>query len=148
MIPGKKPASAAPSRKRTTRKLASFQINAMPADNSPQVTMIRAIHSRAPNRSSAKLLGTSKMKKPKKKIPGTPTEHRRGESEIIVHLQCGEADIDAIQVAEKVAERDKRHDPPADLADDRRFHVRLLPGAEAARRLEACPRGDPACGLD
>ena len=69
MIPGKKPASAAPSRKRTTRKLHSFHINAIAADNRPQVTMIRAIHSRAPNRSSAKLLGTSKKKYPKKKIP-------------------------------------------------------------------------------
>ena len=69
MIPGKKPASAAPSRKRTTRKLASFQISAMAADNSPQVTMIRAIQSRAPNLSSARLLGISKKKYPKKKIP-------------------------------------------------------------------------------
>jgi len=62
MIPGKKPASAAPSRNRTTRKLHPFQISAMAADNSPQVTMIRAIQSRAPKCSSAKLLGTSKKK--------------------------------------------------------------------------------------
>ena len=34
----------------------------MAADNRAQVTMIRAIHSRAPNRSSARLLGTSKKK--------------------------------------------------------------------------------------
>jgi hypothetical protein len=62
MIPGKKPASATPSRKRTIRKLAPFQISAMAADNRPHVTMIRAIQSRAPNRWSARLLGTSKKK--------------------------------------------------------------------------------------
>jgi hypothetical protein len=32
----------------------------MPADTSPHVTMIRAIHSRAPTRARMMLLGTSK----------------------------------------------------------------------------------------
>ena len=43
------------------------------------------------------------------KDPRAPPKHRRGEAEILVHLQCGKADIDAIQVAEKVAERDERY---------------------------------------
>jgi hypothetical protein len=59
MIPGNNPASAAPNKKRATRKLHSFQISDMQARQQPQVSMIRAIQSRALNRSSAKLLGTS-----------------------------------------------------------------------------------------
>ena len=61
-MPGKNPAAAAPSRNRTTRKLRSVDTSAMPAEINPQVSMIRAIHLRAPNRSSARFEGTSKMK--------------------------------------------------------------------------------------
>ncbi len=62
MMPGKKPASAQPSRKRTTLKLVSPPTNAWAPEIRPQVNMIRAIHRRAPKRSSARLLGTSSRK--------------------------------------------------------------------------------------
>ncbi len=41
----------------------------MAAATSPQVIMIRAIQRRAPNRSSSRLLGTSKMKYARKNSP-------------------------------------------------------------------------------
>src|SRR5580693_3540213 len=83
------------------------------------------------------------------KDAGAPTEHCRGEAEILVHLERGEADIDAIEVAEEVAERHEGYDPPADLADDARFHS-FLPDtdADAAERRASSLPGDPAAGLD
>ena len=44
-------------------------MNAMAPDRIPQLSMIRAIHLRAPNRSSSRLDGTSKMKYAMKKMP-------------------------------------------------------------------------------
>jgi hypothetical protein len=44
-----------------------------------------------------------------------------------VHLQRGEADIDAIEVADEVAQRHERDYSPADLTDDARFHGFLPP---------------------
>ena len=61
-MPGKKPASAAPSRKRTTAKLLEPTTNAVRPAKMPQVIMIRAIQMRAPIFSRTTLLGTSKMK--------------------------------------------------------------------------------------
>ena len=46
----------------TSAAAAAHIIAAETGSPRPQVTMIRAIHSRAPNRSSARLLGTSKKK--------------------------------------------------------------------------------------
>jgi len=61
-MPGKNPASATPSRKRTMPKLVGpVTVAVMPA-SIPQVIMMRAIHSRAPTFSMIRLLGTSKMK--------------------------------------------------------------------------------------
>jgi hypothetical protein len=61
-MPGKKPASASPRRKRKVKKLTGPLINAKPPETRPQVTIIRAIQRRAPTRSRIKLLGTSSMK--------------------------------------------------------------------------------------
>src|SRR5262249_39745877 len=57
-----------------------------------------------------------------KEDPGAPAEHRRGEAEIAVHLQRGKTDIDPIEVAEEVAERDEGNDAAAYLVDDLRLH--------------------------
>ena len=62
MMPGKKPASATPSRKRTTPKLVAPVTKAVAPAKMPQVIMMRAIHSRAPTFSRMMLLGTSKRK--------------------------------------------------------------------------------------
>ena len=59
MIPGKNPASATPSRNRSTTSTVPFGTNAIALATTPQLIMIRAIHLRAPNRCSARLLGTS-----------------------------------------------------------------------------------------
>ena len=61
-MPGKKPASARPSRKRSVKKLTGPLMNANPPETRPQVTIMRAIQRRAPTRSRIKLLGTSKIK--------------------------------------------------------------------------------------
>jgi hypothetical protein len=59
MMPGKKPASATPSRKRSTRKLAGPVVVAIKPEMMPHVIMMRAIQRRAPTFSRIMLLGTS-----------------------------------------------------------------------------------------
>ena len=61
-MPGKKPASAMPSRKRTTPKLVVPVTKAVAAAKMPQVIMMRAIQMRAPTFSRMTLLGTSNRK--------------------------------------------------------------------------------------
>ena len=61
-MPGKKPASATPSRKRTMAKLVVPVTKAVAPAKMPQVIMMRAIHSRAPTFSMITLLGTSNRK--------------------------------------------------------------------------------------
>ena len=68
-MPGKKPASAMPSRKRTAWKPSGPVTNSVQAETIPHVTMMRAIHLRAPKRCSARLLGTSRKKQAMKKTP-------------------------------------------------------------------------------
>ncbi len=47
----------------------AFGTNTIAVAITPQLTMIRAIQRRAPNRCSARLLGTSSTRYPRKKIP-------------------------------------------------------------------------------
>jgi hypothetical protein len=61
-MPGKNPASATPSRKRSVRKLVGPLMNAITAAAIPQVIMMRAIQMRAPVFSRITLLGTSNRK--------------------------------------------------------------------------------------
>ena len=58
--PGKKPASATPSRKRWTISDGPSHASAPAAATTPQVIMIRAIQTRAPIRCRTRLLGTSR----------------------------------------------------------------------------------------
>ena len=58
-MPGKKPASATPRRKRSTRKLMGPVATAIRPEMMPQVIMMRAIQSLAPTFSRTMLLGTS-----------------------------------------------------------------------------------------
>ena len=69
MMPGMKPASATPSRKRSVWNDQGACTSAMPQATSPQVTMMRAIHSRAPTRRKMRLLGTSHSTYPAKNTP-------------------------------------------------------------------------------
>ena len=59
MMPGVKPASAAPSSSRMMYSCVGVCTRPMPAATRPQLTMIRAIHRLAPTRASIRLLGTS-----------------------------------------------------------------------------------------
>jgi hypothetical protein len=61
-MPGKKPASATPSRKRMMRRLVEPVTNAVSAEMMPQVSMMRAMQMRAPTFSRIRLLGTSNRK--------------------------------------------------------------------------------------
>jgi hypothetical protein len=58
-MPGKNPASATPSRKRSTRKLTGPLTVAIRPEMMPHVIMMRAIHRRALVRCRTMLLGTS-----------------------------------------------------------------------------------------
>ena len=58
-MPGRKPASATPSRKRSTKKLVGLVTNIIATEMMPQVTMIRPIQKRAPTFARIRLLGTS-----------------------------------------------------------------------------------------
>ena len=58
-MPGKNPASARPSRKRTVMKLQGPVHKAVAPERIPQVIMMRAIQMRAPTFSMIMLLGTS-----------------------------------------------------------------------------------------
>ena len=59
MMPGKNPASAIPRSTRAPYSQPASGTKAMRVATSPQLTMIRAIQRRAPNRCRARLLGTS-----------------------------------------------------------------------------------------
>ena len=61
-MPGKKPASAAPSKVRSMTYDEVPRAKAIATERTPHVIMIRAIHIRAPKRLSNKLLGTSQRK--------------------------------------------------------------------------------------
>jgi hypothetical protein len=69
MIPGKKPASATPSRKRATYNCGTLLTKPVSMATAPQVIRMRAIQIRAPILCNAKLLGISKREYPKKKTP-------------------------------------------------------------------------------
>jgi hypothetical protein len=62
MTPGKKPASATPSRTRSRQKPHGPVTAIMAQVISPQLTMMRASQRRAPVRLRIKLLGTSKAR--------------------------------------------------------------------------------------
>ena len=83
----------------------------------PQLIMMRAIQMRAPNLASARLLGTSKQDVAREEDAGAEAEHLRREAEVLVHGERGEADIDAVEEIDRVAEDEKRDQAPARLAN-------------------------------
>ena len=78
MIPGKKPASDAPNRKRSTLNEVASQTKAIAPEHRPQVTITRAIQIRAPTLSRTMFEGTSNRKYPQKKMPA-PKPNTAGE---------------------------------------------------------------------
>jgi hypothetical protein len=62
---------------------------------------------------------------------------RRGEAEILVHRQCRETDIGAVEIVDDISEGEERDDPPGNLSEYRfllRIHLvaSLLPSAGAS----------------
>src|SRR4051794_36796980 len=108
MMPGKNPASATPSSARMIRKLVSPATNAMAAAISPQVTMIRASHLRAPTLTRIAFDGVSHSILGEEQDTGAEAEDRRREPEVGVHLQRGEADIGAVEEVEEIAKHQER----------------------------------------
>src|SRR5438105_3714465 len=68
-MPGTKPASAAPNKKRRIYKCVGVWTKPHKITIIPQVNMMRKIHNRAPTFCKIRLLGTSKKKKLRKYKP-------------------------------------------------------------------------------
>ena len=69
MTPGNSPASATPSRNRSASSVAALGANPIATATIPHDTAMRASQRRAPNRSRARLEGTSTRTYPMKKMP-------------------------------------------------------------------------------
>jgi hypothetical protein len=68
---------------------------------------------------------------------GAGAEHRRREAEILVHGESGEADIDAVEEVDRVAEAQEGQEPARGLADCApgrpvQFHAHVPPGLHLA----------------
>ncbi|MNT10340.1 hypothetical protein D3C72_1451650 [compost metagenome] len=76
--------------------------------------------------------------------PCAQAEHGFGEGQVLAHLQLGEADIDAVQVGDHVAQHQERHDAPEHLAVGAFFDLGfgIQPGvaAQAVKGGHACRR--------
>jgi hypothetical protein len=121
MMPGKKPASATPSRIRTMLRLASPTTKACAADMMPHVNMMRAIQTRAPNLLSARLLGTSKKKYPMKKIPAAPPNTAALNPRSLLSVAFGKADVDAIKIGDEHTNGEDREEAQSDLVKSSLF---------------------------
>jgi hypothetical protein len=54
----------------------------------------------------------------------TCAESERGmrQTEVLVHLQRGKADVDAVEIRDKVAGNEERHEPPGNFRDGADFY--------------------------
>ena len=78
--------------------------------STPHVIMIRAIHRRAPNFSSSRLLGTSNRKYDTKKMPPPNPNTVAREMQVLDHLERGESQVDAVEKGDEIADHQERHD--------------------------------------
>jgi hypothetical protein len=114
MIPGKNPASASPNKNRIVKNEYGPTTKAVRPEMIPQVTSIRAIQVRAPTFSRITLLGTSKRKVAEKENSTAKAEDRGRETEIPIHRQPGEPDINPVEISNEVAEHQHRQKPASD----------------------------------
>ena len=89
--------------------------------------MMRAIQTRAPTRSRKILEGTSNTKYPMKNKPAPKSEGCLAETNCLVHLELGEADIDAVQISNEIAHDQKWDQAPHHFADHALFDVHGVP---------------------
>src|SRR6185369_15838148 len=104
MMPGKKPASATPSRKRSTKKLNSPLTVAISAEMMPQVTMMRAIQSAGAEFLQREIARHFENEIADEEDPRVPGKDQRRELQVRVHGQRGEAEIDAVEVGKEVGQ--------------------------------------------
>ena len=81
------------------------------AETRPHVIMIRAIQIFAPMRCMMTLLGKFEDEVADEEQARAESEDGLAKVEIDVHLQLGEADVDAIEIRDDVADHQERNDP-------------------------------------
>jgi hypothetical protein len=90
--------------------------------------MIRAIHRRAPNFSSRRLLGTSNRKYDRKKMPAPNPEYRGREMQVVDHVERGESQVDPVEKGNEIADHQERHDAQRHPPHRPRFErIRVCP---------------------
>jgi hypothetical protein len=53
---------------------------------------------------------------------GAETERGLRQTEILVHRECGETHVYAVQIRDEVADDEERYDPPGDFGDSADFY--------------------------
>ena len=107
-MPGKNPASAAPSRKRKALKLAARRRTSSPSRRFP--TPRRCGRSRSARRPArAQIAGHFEQEVAEEEDAGAAAVLERRQPERGVHLQRGEADVDAIEVGDEIQQCEKRN---------------------------------------
>ena len=131
-MPGKKPASAAPSRKRSAAKLRGPDASIVAIETSPQTIAMRAIQIRAPNFASSEVARHLEQKVAEEEDAGAEAVVERGQPERGVHLQRGETDVHAIEIGDEIQERRETESAGGGRGADprgRRSHRRIVPAS-------------------
>ena len=97
---------------------------------------MRAIQRRAPNAIEQQIGGHLEQEIGEEEHAGAEAEHRLADAEIGVHRQLGEADVDAVEIGDEVADDEKRYESPGDLGRRALFdvHLRLPPKRPTLKR--------------
>ena len=90
----------------------------MPAASRPHVNMMRASQRRAES-DQQQVRRHFEQGVAQKKQTAAQTVDRGTEAQILVHLQGGKADVDAVHVGDAIAESKQRQEPPGLLANRR-----------------------------
>src|SRR5215469_1701238 len=102
-------------------KLYGPVANAVQPEMMPQVIIMRAIPNARADLLEDDVAGDLEEDIAPEERAGRHAVPRRVEADVLVHRQRREADIDAIEVAEKIREDRKRQDPQVHLAYRRLF---------------------------
>ncbi|MBC2640630.1 hypothetical protein H5400_17340 [Rhodococcus wratislaviensis] len=99
---------------------------AIAAATIPHVSMIRAIHRRAPKPVQREFARHLEQEVPDEEDAGGETEHGLGESEFLAHGQLRQSDIGSIKVVDELREAEERNEPSSDLPDHCRLDLGFL----------------------
>src|SRR5919109_3911443 len=92
-------------------------MNIVDADSRPHAIMIHASHRRAPNRFSARPLGTPNNTYPSEKIPAPTPKMVSLKSRSSSSRSCAKLTFHAVQVGHHVDQEEERHQPAGGLPD-------------------------------